>query len=115
MPGFLLLLVFLAAGTFLGESLSLPIPASILGMLLLLLALILLRRVPESLSTTTQQLSPWLALFLVPVSVGVITHEALLLEKGLEILAILAISLIPGTLVCALVMNVGTSKTGKSS
>ncbi|MGB1090719.1 MAG: CidA/LrgA family protein [Oceanobacter sp.] len=115
MPGFLILLMFLALGTLAQTVLALAIPASILSMLLLLLSLILLRRVPASLADTTRMLSPWLALFLVPVSVGVITHEALLLEHGVKILAILAISLVPGIIVCALVLNIGKNKSGEAS
>ncbi len=86
MAGLLVLLFFLLLGTLLQSAFSLPLPGSILGMLLLLISLILRGKIP-------------------PVSVGVVTQKALLQEHGLLLLGILAVSLIPGALLCAWIMK----------
>ena len=107
MTGFLTLLVFLLLGSLLKDSLQLPIPASIAGMLLLLVFLLLRRSVPAPLETTTRFLAPWLPMFLVPVSVGIIAHQTLLEQQGLRLLVILTVSLVPGILVCGWIMSAG--------
>jgi len=48
-----------------------------------------------------------LPLFIIPVSVGIITQKSLLADNGVALLVILAISLIPGALVCAAIMQMG--------
>lgn len=105
MHGLLILLVFLLAGTWLQNFLGLPIPAAITGMLLLLVFLIFRGSIPESLQAITRTLSPWLPMFLVPVSVGIVTHKQLLLDHGPLLLLILTVSLIPGILVCGWIMG----------
>ncbi|WP_430460619.1 CidA/LrgA family protein [Thalassolituus sp. LLYu03] len=107
MPGLLILLVFLLIGSLLQSFFSLPVPASILGMLLLLIALMVRGKTPQHLTDITRTLSPLLPLFLIPVSVGIVTQKHLLAEHGPELLVILLVSLIPGALVCALIMRGG--------
>jgi holin-like protein len=107
MHGLLILLVFLMAGTWLQSLFLLPVPAAIVGMLLLLCFLLLRRSIPAPLQDITRTLSPWLPLFLVPVSVGIVTHKALLAEHGPVLLLILAVSLVPGILVCGWIMSRG--------
>lgn len=109
MSGLLILLVFLLLGSLAQTSFSLPVPASIIGMLLLLLTLIVRGKTPESLTAITRTLSPMLPLFLIPVSVGIVTQKHLLAEHGPELLVILTVSLIPGALVCAWIMKGGKS------
>ncbi|WP_221793473.1 CidA/LrgA family protein [Oceanobacter mangrovi] len=111
MAGFLILLTFLMAGTWLQDLLQLPVPAAICGMLLLLVFLLLRGKVPHSLDTTTRFLSPWLPMFLVPVSVGVTSQAELLQQKGPLLLVILIVSLIPGIIVCGLIMQGGKNKS----
>ena len=107
MPGLLILLAFLMAGTLLQHWTSVPIPSAILGMLLLLVFLLFHRKVPTSLAQTTSTLAPLLPLLLMPVSVGIVTHEDLIQTHGITLLAILVISLIPGVLVCGWIMSRG--------
>ncbi len=107
MLGLLLLFIFLILGLVLQHMLHLPLPASILGMLLLLLFLLLRGKTPESLSQISRTLSPLLPLFIIPVSVGIVTQKALLQEHGLLLLGIMALSLIPGALLCAWIMKGG--------
>lgn len=110
MTGLLILLLFLLFGSMLQFAFSLPLPASILGMLLLLLFLVIRGKTPESLTRISITLSPLLPLFIIPVSVGIITQKPLLQEYGLELTLILAVSLIPGALVCAWIMKGGNSE-----
>lgn len=105
MSGLLILLVFLLTGISLQTWLDLPVPGSIVGMLTLLFVLMLLRRTPETLQSTSRVLSPLLPLFIIPVSVGIITQKELLNEHGIALLIILAVSLLPGALVCAFIMT----------
>ena len=107
MSGLLILLAFLMVGTLLQHWTSVPIPAAILGMLSLLAFLLVRRRVPSSLAQTTATLAPLLPLLLMPVSVGLVTHENLIRTHGVTLLAILVISLIPGVLVCGWIMSRG--------
>ncbi len=107
MAGLLILLVFLLLGTLLQNAFDLPLPGSILGMLLLLITLVLRGKVPDSLTSISTTLSPLLPLFIIPVSVGVVTQKALLQEHGAVLLLILAVSLIPGALLSAWIMKGG--------
>ena len=110
MSGLLILLLYLLLGTGLQHWLALPIPASILGMLCLLLTLIIRGHTPSSLSRISQTLAPLLPLFLIPVSAGIVTQKPLLQEHGVMLIVILAVSLIPGILVCGWVMHWGHHK-----
>ncbi|WP_300426972.1 CidA/LrgA family protein [Thalassolituus sp.] len=105
MTGLLILLLFLVAGNLIQAQFTLPVPGSIIGMLLLLFFLVLRGRTPSSLTDISKTLSPLLPLFIIPVSVGIVTQKALLEENGVALLVILAVSLIPGALVCAFIMN----------
>ncbi|MDF1763173.1 MAG: CidA/LrgA family protein [Oleibacter sp.] len=111
MAGLLTLVSFLILGTLVQAQLNLPVPASITGMVLLLIFLLLYRRIPNSLTQITRVLSPLLPLFIIPISVGIVTQKQLLSEHGVALLIILAVSLIPGALVCAWIM---TTKKGES-
>lgn len=110
MAGLLILLLFLLLGSLIQNALQLPLPASILGMLSLLLVLLVRGKIPDSLQSISQTLSPLLPLFIIPVSVGIVTQKALLQEHGLLLIAILAVSLIPGALICAWIMKGGKSE-----
>lgn len=107
MNGLLILLLFLLTGNLLNALFSLPVPGSIIGMLLLLVYLIIRGHIPESLQKTTQFLAPLMPLFIVPVSVGIVTQKELIAEHGVTLGLILLVSLFPGALVCAWVMQVG--------
>lgn len=110
MTGLLILLLFLLLGSGLQILFNLPLPASILGMLLLLIFLVARGKTPASLTSISKTLSPLLPLFIIPVSVGIVTQKPLLKEYGLELVLILAISIIPGALVTAWIMKGGKSE-----
>ncbi len=105
--GLLYLLVFLVLGFLLQHATDAPIPASVLGMLCLLVFLLIKGSIPESLKRITQILSPLLPLFLIPVSAGIMTQQSVLQNHGLLLLGILAISIVPGALVAGFIMQVG--------
>jgi len=110
MTGLLILLLFLVAGNLLQSQLSSPVPGSIIGMLLLLVFLMLRGRAPDSLSQISKTLSPLLPLFIIPVSVGIVTQKELLADNGAALLVIMAVSIIPGALVCAAIMKLGRKR-----
>lgn len=107
MSGLLILLSFLLFGNLIQSGLALPVPGSIIGMLLLLVLLVLRGKTPTSLQNISKTLSPLLPLFIIPVSVGIVTQKELLAENGMALLVIMAVSLIPGAIVCAAIMMVG--------
>ncbi|HEY8568482.1 CidA/LrgA family protein [Microbulbifer sp.] len=69
--GAALLLLFDVAGRSLTATFALPIPGSVLGMLLLLLALMLFGRVPSGLAIVSEQILRLLVLIFLPASVGI--------------------------------------------
>ena len=92
MFGLLILLVYWLFGEFLVSTFHWPIPGSVLGLLALWMTLVVIRRVPDSLKTTSATLLRYLTLLFVPAGVGLIEHWPLLMRSGLWILLIIAIS-----------------------
>jgi len=107
LTGLFYLLIFLSLGELIRLSAGLPVPASIIGMIMLLIFITIKSRIPKSLAITATQITPLLPLFIIPVSAGLITQKELLAEYGWQLLIILTISLIPGVLVTALIMRMG--------
>jgi len=64
------LYIYLLLASWLTEALSLPLPATITAMLLLLLSLILLGDIPEFLSEPVERCLPHLSLLFVPAMIG---------------------------------------------
>lgn len=89
--GAALIMLSLFCQTF-GQYLALPIPVSLLGMAMLLIFLILLRRVPAGLSKVTQLLLGNMALFFVPITLSVFTLDNDLQQHIWTILGALFIS-----------------------
>ena len=112
LTGFFLLILFLALGQSVQLVTHAPIPGAIFGMGFMLLALSLYGRIPDNLKQISQSLTPLLPLFIIPVSVGLITQQELIEQHGLKLLVILTLCLIPGTLVTALIMRLGKPHTG---
>jgi holin-like protein len=83
--GLLILLLFLVAGNLLQSQLDSPVPGSIIGMLLLLVFLILRGRTTEPLAQISRTLSPLLPLFIIPVSVGIVTQKQLLAFRACDL------------------------------
>ncbi|HAC60084.1 MAG TPA: hypothetical protein DCF73_17250 [Rhodobiaceae bacterium] len=77
---FLLLVLCDSAGRLLSWSLGLPVPGTVLGILMLLGALVALRRIPAPLGRVADFLLAHLNFFYIPAGVGVMTYAALLAE-----------------------------------
>ena len=82
--GLLILLLCQFAGEAVARMLHLPVPGSVLGMLLLFAVLVLRRRVPADLEQASQAVLRPLTLYFVPASVGIMTMGPLLREEGLR-------------------------------
>lgn len=102
--GLMWLLVFLALGELLGWALSLPLPGSVLGMVLMTGAL-RWARVREPVTICADMLLTHLSLLFVPAGVGVMVHMGLLSQYGWQLLGILLVSTALGLGVTALVLQ----------
>jgi holin-like protein len=105
--GLFALLVFLILGEAIQSWIAVPVPSSIIGMVLLLIIIILRNKIPTSIELAANKLAPLLPLFIIPVSAGLITQADIVQQHGLKFLIILTLSLIPGVLVTALVLKWG--------
>lgn len=84
MWGLLILVLFQLVGTALMQ-LGVPLPGPVLGMLLLLVALLLIGRVPDALRQTSGQLLKYLPLLLIPPSVGIMAQWDVITSNFLAI------------------------------
>lgn len=98
--GLIVLLVFLLLGEFIASLLGWPVPGSVMGMLLLFTALVMRGQVTPMLKETSQSLLPYLPLFIVPASVGIVNYGDLIKQEGLVILAAMLLSLLVGIPFC---------------
>ena len=105
LAGLFALLVFLVLGEAIQSWIAIPVPSSIIGMVLLLIIIILRNKIPKSIELASNSLSPLLPLFIIPISAGLLTQIDIIEQHGLKLLLILTISLIPGVLVTALVLR----------
>lgn len=92
--GLLQLLLFHFLGYVLVNALHLPIPAPVVGLVLLLVFLLIRGSVTESLLEAAGKLLPFLPLFLIPASAGVIEHAGLLRNDWLPITVAIVISVV---------------------
>lgn len=100
-------ILFLAAANKLGylmaERLSLPVPGSVLGMLLLLVLLSSGLMPLKTIEKGASLLVRHIALFLIPIAVGLMGFGELLIQNGIAILLALAVSIAVGISVTGLV------------
>lgn len=100
LQGFLILFACQLIGELTVVLLNVPIPGSVVGMVLLLIGLIIRGEVPEGLRLSGEGLLKVLPLLLVPAGVGLMNHFALLSAYWSELL----IALFASTLVTMLVV-----------
>lgn len=93
MLGLLVLVLFQMAGTLIAAW-GINLPGPVIGMLLLLVALLLLRRVPEPLQVTSTQLLKYLPLMLIPPAVGIMSQWSVITSHLLAISVALLGSLV---------------------
>lgn len=98
--GMLVLLLCQFVGEAIARGLHLPVPGSVLGMLLLFTVLVLRQRVPDDLEQCSQMVLRPLTLYFVPASVGIMTMGPLLAREGLRIALVLVLATILPMLVC---------------
>lgn len=103
--GLIILLLFFLGGEFISELMGWPVPGSVLGMFMLFVFLSIRGTLNDSLKKTSNVLLPYLPLFIVPASVGIVNHLELLSEDGLLILVAMIVSLIVGIPVSGWVMT----------
>lgn len=112
--GFLLLVLFNLMGYALVTLLHLPIPASVAGLILLLVYLMVRGSLSESLAKAAIRLLPLLPLFLLPASVGVVEHSELVRQEWLPILLALTLSLVASFLATPILFRFFVRLCGKS-
>ncbi len=99
---FLLLVLCNTAGGLTTSLLHLPVPGTVIGILILLIGLALLGRVPHPIRRTAEFLLGHLNFFYIPAGVGVMAYAALVRQDLLPIVAALlggtAVALVAGAL-----------------
>ncbi len=100
--GLIVLFSFLLAGEFVAHLFALPVPGSVLGMLLLFTVLVVRGKVSDQLKHSSDGLLPYLPLFIVPASVGIVNYMGLLQQEGWKIALAIIISLMVGLPACGL-------------
>lgn len=109
LPGLALAFVLLVAcneaGNWLSDALALPVPGTVIGILILLAGLLATGRVPESLRRMTGFLLAHLNLFYVPAGIGLMGYVALLRRDLLPIAVALVVSTLLAMAVGALVFR----------
>ncbi len=103
--GITLLLLFQLIGEILTQLFDLKIPGAVLGMLLLLITLLFIRKTPESLPQTASHLHAHLALLFIPAGVGVVTHLQRIGNEWFPIVATLFGSTLVGMAVTAVMLH----------
>ena len=86
------LLLFQCAGEAVSRLLALPVPGPVIGMMLLLAALRMRDRVPESIGTAADALAKHLSLLFVPAGVGVMMYFGRLAGEWMPIATALLVS-----------------------
>lgn len=108
LTGLTWLLVFQLVGEVAVRLLQWPVPGPVLGMLLLFLLLLVVRRVPAPLDTASTGLLAHLSLLFVPAGVGIMVHADRLLAEWLPIVAVLLVTTVLTMLFTAGVMLLTT-------
>lgn len=98
--GLIVFISYLLIGEFISALLAWPVPGSVLGMLLLFFTLVMRGGVSDSVKQSSQQLLPYLPLFIVPASVGIVNYMDLIQVEGHIILLAMLVSLVLGIPVC---------------
>ena len=103
--GLIVFLLFLLLGEFIAQLFSLPVPASVLGMLMLFITLVIRGGITSDLKASSNGILPYLPLFIVPASVGIVNFMGLLEAEGIALLTAIVVSLLVGIPVCGLLVQ----------
>lgn len=104
--GFLILLVCQLVGELIVTVFGVPIPGSVVGMVLLLIGLIVRGEVPEGLRVTAEGLLKVLPLLLVPAGVGLMNYFGVLSDYWLELMVSLFVSTLITMFIVAFLLKV---------
>jgi holin-like protein len=110
---FLALVACNEAGAYIARETGVPVPGTVIGILIMLLALLLLRRVPEALQSASVYLLGHLNLFYVPAGVGVMGYLALVANDLWPIVITMFASTFLATIAAALAFQWVTRVMGK--
>lgn len=110
---FLVLVACNEAGNYVAHETGMPVPGTVIGILILLLALTALRRVPDALQSTSVFLLTHLNLFYVPAGVGVMGYLALVARDLWPIVITMFASTFLATIAAALAFQWVLRLTGK--
>ena len=83
--GFIILIGLLLLGDILSEGLSLPVPGSVIGMVMLFVGLIVIKGVPEDLGKVSDGLIAHIGLLFVPAGAGISLYLGMIAENWLVI------------------------------
>jgi holin-like protein len=89
---FLLLVTCDSAGRLLSWAFGLPVPGTVIGILLLLALVLSLRRIPEQVARVADFLLAHLNFFYIPAGVGVMSYAALLADDLWPVIVALFVS-----------------------
>ena len=98
------------AGSFLADTLSMPIPGPVIGMLLLLIWLTAGGWAPADLGLLADGFVRYLPLLFVPASVGLVQYLDLLSAFGVVLFAVIVGSTLMGLIVAAFVFSLVAAK-----
>lgn len=83
--GSIILIGLLLVGNILSETLSLPVPGSVIGMVMLFAGLIFMKSVPEDLGKVSDGLIAHIGLLFVPAGAGISLYLGMIAENWLVI------------------------------
>ncbi|MES1989341.1 MAG: CidA/LrgA family protein [Pseudomonadota bacterium] len=109
--GFVALVLCLELGNLMVWGLGLPVPGTVIGILILLLGLAALRHVPDTLNDVSLWLLGHLNLLYVPAGVGVMGYVALVAQDFWPIVVTLFLSTFLATLASALAFRWAAGKS----
>lgn len=104
--GFIILIGLLLVGEVLSEGLSLPVPGSVIGMMMLFIGLIVMKGVPEDLGKVSDGLIAHIGLLFVPAGAGISLYLGMIAENWLVIIAASVTSTVLTLIFTALVFKV---------
>ena len=114
LAGILQLMLFNLLGYGISVGLNLPIPAPVIGLILLLAYLLVRGSISDSLVEATTRLLPLLPLFLIPASSGVVEYGGLVRKEWLPIALALVISILLSFLATPFLFKMFMKLTGKA-
>jgi holin-like protein len=112
--GLLILVLFFEGGNWFAHALQLPVPGSIIGMMLFFLLMVSGIISVHWVEEMAQYLLKHLSFFFLPITIGIMSMGDLLVSKGWKLLLILMISTFFGFIACGWTVQWFVRKKGRS-